>query len=98
PVLSPLFPYTTLFRSLKLRVKSIEPSRVADSACIAVDHPEKLYVVQDFIVTHNTFVAILCMLRLKLRTVYIFKGGYADRWVGDLDRKSTRLNSSHVKI
>jgi len=73
--------------TLKLRVKSIEPSRVADSACIAVDHPEKLYVVQDFIVTHNTFVAILCMLRLKLRTVFIFKGGYADRWVGDLEEK-----------
>lgn len=71
---------------LKLRVKSIEPSRIDHATCIAVDHPEKLFVVQDFIVTHNTFCAMWCMWKLGLRTVFIFKGGFSDRWVGDLEK------------
>lgn len=73
-------------KDLKLRVMSIEPSRVAEATCISVDHPEKLYVVQDFIVTHNTYIAQYCMNELKLRTVLHFKGGYVERWKGDLEK------------
>lgn len=71
---------------LKLRVMSIEPSRIAESTCITVDHPEALYVAQDFIVTHNTYIAQYCMNELKLRTVLHFKGGYVERWKGDLEK------------
>lgn len=71
---------------LKLRVMSVEPSRVAESACIAVDNADKLYVVKDFIVTHNTYVAQYCMNQLRLRTVIHFKGGYVERWKGDLEQ------------
>jgi replicative DNA helicase len=37
---------------------SIEPSRVAPVQCIAVSHPSRLYVTDDYIVTHNTALAI----------------------------------------
>lgn len=73
-------------KDLKLRVKSIEPSRVAEATCISVDHPSKLYVVQDFIVTHNTYIAQYCMKELRHRTVIHFKGGYVERWKGDLEK------------
>jgi hypothetical protein len=70
----------------KLGIRSIEPSRVDHATCIAVDHPEKLYVVQDYIVTHNTFIAMWCTKLLQLRTIFIFKGGYVERWLGDLKK------------
>ena len=37
---------------------SIEPSRVAETRCIAVTHPSRLYITDDHIVTHNTSLAM----------------------------------------
>lgn len=39
---------------LKLRVVSVERIADAPTQCIAVDHPDKLFVIQNHIVTHNT--------------------------------------------
>ena len=37
---------------------SIEPTRVAQTQCIAVTHPSALYVTDDHVVTHNTAFAL----------------------------------------
>lgn len=41
-----------------LGIKSIEKVKNSDGVCFEVDHPSHLYVVQDFIVTHNTIAII----------------------------------------
>lgn len=38
---------------------SVTPSRVVDSVCIAVDAPDRLYVTEHCILTHNTSQAIM---------------------------------------
>jgi replicative DNA helicase len=38
----------------RLTFKSIEPAGIEDAVCISVSHPSKLYITDDFIVTHNT--------------------------------------------
>lgn len=43
--------------TLKLRIKSIEEIEPEETQCIMIDHPEHLYVTDDFIVTHNTFLS-----------------------------------------
>ncbi|MGR3905483.1 replicative DNA helicase [Burkholderia sp. SR8] len=35
-------------------ITSIEPSRLTATQCISVSHPSRLYVTDDFVVTHNT--------------------------------------------
>ncbi len=37
---------------------SIEPTRVTETQCIAVTHPSRLYVTDDYVVTHNTAFAL----------------------------------------
>lgn len=37
---------------------SIEPTRVTDTQCISVTHPSGLYITDDYIVTHNTSLAL----------------------------------------
>jgi replicative DNA helicase len=37
---------------------SIEPTRITATQCIAVTHPSRLYVTDDYIVTHNTAFAL----------------------------------------
>ena len=38
----------------KLRITSIVPEGQTQTLCIEIDHPDHLYVTDDFIVTHNT--------------------------------------------
>lgn len=42
--------------SFFLGVNSIEPDGEEDSSCLTIDHPDRLYVTDDFIVTHNTWI------------------------------------------
>lgn len=40
--------------NLKLSIKSIEPCGTAAATCISVDNVDKLFVIEDYVVTHNT--------------------------------------------
>lgn len=39
-------------------ITSIEPSRIVPTQCISVSHPSKLYITNDYVVTHNTSLAL----------------------------------------
>lgn len=45
-------------REKRLTITSIEPVRQASCQCIAVSHPERLYITDGDVVTHNTAFAI----------------------------------------
>ena len=44
--------------TVRLTIRSIEASRVADAQCISVSHPSRLYITDEFVVTHNTALAL----------------------------------------
>src|SRR5690606_39841932 len=83
PPLSTLFPYTTLFRSALSLITVVE----------YLEHTRDFDFVHDI---YHTFVAKAARFLQSYRT----QGGLLVRPSFDLweDRKSTRLNSSHVKI
>ena len=43
---------------LKLRIAKIEYLGKEEAQCISVDHPSRLYVTNDYIVTHNTYMGL----------------------------------------
>jgi replicative DNA helicase len=45
-------------RQKRITIQSVEYSREADCCCIAVSHPSRLYVTDDYVVTHNTSLAL----------------------------------------
>ncbi len=45
-------------RNRRLNIQAITPTRITETQCIAVSHPSRLYVTDDFIVTHNTAFAM----------------------------------------
>ena len=45
-------------RQRRLTISSIVPTRITQTQCIAVSHPSHLYVTDDFVVTHNTALAM----------------------------------------
>src|SRR5690606_41879520 len=82
--ISTLFPYTTLFRSVFTLV-----SRLAKSYPGNLDETWLLQVIEPDMTWASTSAGAS---RLPFDSVNIVNGSYAE------DRKSTRLNSSHVKI
>lgn len=66
---------------LKLRVASIEPVGRKETQCISIDHPDKLYVTDDFIVTHNTLTSLMSIGTLCQRTVINIPPKYFGIWV-----------------
>lgn len=45
-------------RQNRLTVTKIEPSRKAEAQCISVTHASHLYITDDYVVTHNTALAV----------------------------------------
>src|SRR5690606_41617396 len=87
PPSSPLFPYTTLFRSLERRVDQQHHALFPRRHQRPWHVPAFTQVHDDALVGHVVLeqTPVFGMLFVKLQTIL-------------LDRKSTRLNSSHVKI
>ncbi|MGB7157929.1 MAG: replicative DNA helicase [Tepidisphaeraceae bacterium] len=51
-------------RKRRLNIAAITPTRVTETRCIAVSHPSRLYVTDDYVVTHNTAFAMNIVERL----------------------------------
>lgn len=51
-------------KHLTLGIKSITPSHLGESVCFSVDHPEKCFIIENFIVTHNTDAQLMRFRRL----------------------------------
>lgn len=71
-------------KDLKLRVVSVESAGFKETQCISIDHPEKLYVTDDFIVTHNTFSALYSASKLGWRLLIIVRPMFMDKWQEDV--------------
>lgn len=85
---------------LKLRVKSIEPTTRDFATCISVDNADSLYVVDQYIVTHNTKSLQKVMVRMGVRTALIMRPTYKDKWIFDCcdDPTGLKVEKEHVLV
>jgi hypothetical protein len=71
---------------LKLRIDSVEHIGQKEAQCITIEHPDHLYVTNDFIVTHNSYCTMRGMAIFGYRTMIIVKPMYLEKWVEDMHR------------
>jgi len=68
-------------------IESIEPAGEAEVVCIAVDAPDRLYVTEHFIVTHNTAQAIRACLEVGARRVLVVtKKSLLAQWEKEIEK------------
>lgn len=83
---------------LKLRVVSIVPTRMAEAQCISVEHPDHLYITDDFIVTHNTATSLLAVSEIKERLAIMIPPKYFGIWDEALEELFPSMGMRVVKI
>jgi len=54
------------YKDLKLKIKSIKLIGSGECVCIMVDHPDHLYLTDNFVVTHNTTLAKILINALDI--------------------------------
>jgi replicative DNA helicase len=88
-------------RRKRLAIRSITPSREAQCQCISVSHPERLYITDGDIVTHNTAFAVNIAEHVALNeglpvAIFSMEMGAAQlavRIVGSIGR----INQGHLR-
>jgi replicative DNA helicase len=88
-------------RQKRLTISSITPTREATCQCISVSHPQRLYITQDDVLTHNTAFAINIAEHVALNeglpvAVFSMEMGAAQlavRIVGSIGR----IDQSHLR-
>lgn len=52
-----IIPENYQYKDLKLRIEKIEFIGQEEAQCIMIDHPDHLYITDNYVVTHNTYTA-----------------------------------------
>jgi superfamily II DNA or RNA helicase len=70
----------------RIKIKSIEYVGEEHCKCISISDPGKLYVTDDFIVTHNTVLSIISVLNkgIRGRILIVVLPKYVEKWCNDL--------------
>lgn len=84
-------------KDLKLAIKSIEYDKDEPTQCISVKHAERLYVTDDFIVTHNTFCALKAISDLGYKFVVIVLAQFVTKWAGGIDPETKKYVEGDIE-
>lgn len=68
-----------------LRIRQvIKTDEVVEMACIAIKDESKLFVINDYIVTHNTVTSSVAVSEVGKRLLVFVLSKYVDKWVSDV--------------
>ena len=68
----------------KLKLVDIKSMGKDHCQCIEIDHPDRLYITDNYIVTHNTFCALAELARRGEIFVAIVLAQFVGKWVNDI--------------
>jgi len=78
-------------------ITNIKPCRMVDQVCITVDAPDNLFLVDNYIVTHNSFL-LSCLPKLLPPTIRIAYGAFTGKASSVLLEKLKTANVWSVNV
>lgn len=89
---------TQYTKGFALRIDKIEKLDYQEECtCISVDNPTKLFVIKDYIVTHNTVMTMFGLAQIKQRVAMVIKPMYIERWLDVIVGDGTVLQHTTKK-
>ena len=74
-----------IYETMVLGMIKIEQCEDENCRCIMVDNDEHLYLTEDFIVTHNTFIALYAISKLRKKTLIVCPTtNLKEQWIQEL--------------
>jgi len=81
-----------------LLIKDIKLIGRENSRCLYIDSPEHLYLTDDFIVTHNTFMACYIAIKTQMKTLIVVPTSSIKVQWGETLTKMFNVSQSRVKV
>lgn len=67
-----------------IRIASVTKVEDTKTQCITIDDPEGLFITNQYMVTHNSYCSMQNTANKGLRTLYLLRPAFMDKWVSDL--------------
>ncbi len=83
---------------LKLKVMAIEGIGSYEATCISVDNDDKLFVINDFIVTHNTLTSLATIAEMNCKFTVTIPPKYFGLWTKALDETYRSVQGRYMTI
>lgn len=82
-----------------LLIKDISFSHREKCRCIMVEHPYHMYLTEDYIVTHNTFIALYSAAQLKMKPLIVAPTSLLkNQWIENIEELGIDKNDIATKI
>jgi len=81
-----------------LLIKDIKLVGKENSRCLYIDSPEHLYLTDDFIVTHNTFMTCYIAIKMGMKTLIVVPTSSIKVQWGETLTNMFKVNPSRVKV
>lgn len=79
-------------------IKSIKPIANVNTQCITLEDPEGLFITDDYLVTHNSYCSMQHTADVGIRTLYLIRPAFIDKWVSDLFATFKDLKPEDVTV
>lgn len=69
----------------ELKIRSVvKLHKKVETVCISIDHPSKLFIIDDYVVTHNTYMGLFTGYKLETRVLITIQPRYIPVWQKDI--------------
>jgi len=89
--------FITIKKAELLNIKTIEKIPSEEAQCIAVDNEDKLFVIDDYIVTHNTILSLHTVSQINKRFGVLVLPKYIDKWTNDV-KELTNIQDNELYV
>lgn len=82
----------------KVKLESVEYCSTEETQCISVSGNDKLYITDDYLLTHNTLTSLAALARIKTKFIVMIPPKYFGLWTKALDETFKNIQGRYLTV